>query len=79
MVFIIKYRDFVGISLDSIIVQLKGIVDENYRVEIYIHLLNQTRNSCEKYNYRSLAGIEPVIPVQRSNTNLWLELDCQLS
>ena len=33
----------------------------------YIHLLDLTRNSCEKCNFRSLAGIEPAIPVQRSN------------
>jgi hypothetical protein len=36
-----KYQDFVGILywLDWI---LKGIVDGNYRVEIYIHLLDPT-------------------------------------
>jgi hypothetical protein len=28
-------------------VWLKGTVDGNYRVEIYIHLLNLSRNSCE--------------------------------
>ena len=33
---------------------------------IYI-LLDLARNSCEKCNFWSLAGIEPVIPVQRSN------------
>ena len=32
---------------------LMSIVDGNYRVEIYIHLLD-TRNSCEKCNFRSL-------------------------
>ena len=34
------------------------IVNGNYRVEIYIYLLDLTRNSCEKFIYRSLAGIE---------------------
>jgi hypothetical protein len=28
-------------------------------IEFSVHLLDLTRNSCEKYNYRSLAGIEP--------------------
>jgi hypothetical protein len=41
---------------------LKGLVDGNYRVEIYIHLLDLTRNSCEKCNFRFLAGIEPQQP-----------------
>ena len=32
-----------------------GIVDGNYRVGIYIHLLHLTRsNKCEKCNFRSL-------------------------
>jgi hypothetical protein len=34
-----------------------GIVDGNSRVEIYIHLLDLTRNRSEKCNFRSLAGI----------------------
>ena len=34
-------------------------LDGNYRVEIYMHLLVLTRNSREKCNCRSLAGIEP--------------------
>ena len=29
----------------------KDLVDGNYRVEIYTHLLDLTRNSCEKCNY----------------------------
>ena len=33
-------------------------VDGNYRVAIYIHLLDLTRNRSEKCNFRSLAGIE---------------------
>ena len=32
-------------------VRLLGLVDGNYRVEIYIQLLDLTRNSCEKCNY----------------------------
>jgi hypothetical protein len=36
-----------------------GIVNGNCRVEIYIHLLDLTRNRSEKCNFRSLAGIEP--------------------
>ena len=40
-----------------------GLVDGNYQVEIYIHLLDLTRNSCEKCNYRSLARIYiPTVP-----------------
>ena len=35
--------------------------------KFYIHLLDLTRNSCEKSNYRFLAGIEPAIPEQCSN------------
>ena len=31
---------------------------ETNLMEIYIHLLDLTENSCEKCNYRSLAGIE---------------------
>ena len=34
-------------------------MDGDYPVEIYIHLLDLIRNSCEKCNNRSLAGIEP--------------------
>jgi hypothetical protein len=35
-------------------------------VEIYIHLLDLTRNNCEKCNCRSLAGIEPAaLPTPR--------------
>jgi hypothetical protein len=37
------------------------IVNGNYRVEIYRHLLDLTRNRNEKCNFRSLAGIEPAI------------------
>ena len=38
---------------------LKGIVDAgNYRVESYTHLLDLTRNSCEKCYFKSQAGIE---------------------
>jgi hypothetical protein len=33
----------------------------------YIHLLDLTRNSCDKCNSRPLTGIEPAIMVQRSN------------
>ena len=29
---------------------LKGLADGDYRVEIYIHLLDLTRNSCKKSN-----------------------------
>jgi hypothetical protein len=32
----------------------QGLVDGNYRVEIYIHLLDLTRNRSEKCNYKSL-------------------------
>ena len=49
---------------------LKGLVNGNYRVEICIHLLDLTRNSFENAtvtNTRFLAGIEPAIPIQRSN------------
>jgi hypothetical protein len=37
---------------------LKGLVDGNYPVEIYIHLLDVTRNSCENGNFRPLAGLQ---------------------
>ena len=30
---------------------MKNLADENDRVEIYIHLLNLTKHSCEKCNY----------------------------
>jgi hypothetical protein len=36
-----------------------GILHGNYRVEIYIHVLDLTRNSREKCNFRSPAGIKP--------------------
>ena len=37
---------------------MNGVVHGNYRVAIlYIHLLDLTGNSCEKCNYRSMAGI----------------------
>jgi hypothetical protein len=44
------------------ILYMKGIVHGNYGVEIYLHLLDLTRNSCGKCNFlfRSLTGIEPV-------------------
>jgi hypothetical protein len=35
------------------------LADGNYRGEIYIHLLDLTRNSFEKCNFMSLAGIDP--------------------
>ena len=46
-------------SSHSIEYLLKGIVDGNHRVKIYIHLLDLTRNRSEKWNFRSLSGIEP--------------------
>jgi hypothetical protein len=60
-----KYRDFVGISLDSTIVD-----GSNYRVKIYIPLLDLTRNSCENAticpsDMKRTCG--PAISVQRSN------------
>ena len=53
-----KYQDFIAISHDWIII-VEGFVDGNYRVSIYIHLLDLTRNSCEECNFRSRVGIEP--------------------
>jgi hypothetical protein len=38
-----------------------GIVDGNCRVEIYRHLLDPAKNRSEKCNFRSLAGIEPLL------------------
>ena len=38
---------------------LKSILDGNYRVEMYIHLVDLTRNSCEKCNFRSLKNSIP--------------------
>jgi hypothetical protein len=43
---------------------LEDLVDGNNQMEMYLHLLDLTRNSCEKCNFRSLAGIEPAISVQ---------------
>ena len=46
---------------------MHGIVDGNCGVEIDIHQLDLTRNRSAKCNFSSLTGIEPAIPVQRSN------------
>jgi hypothetical protein len=38
---------------------MKAFVDRYFVCEFYTFQLDLTGNSCEKYNYRSLAGIEP--------------------
>ena len=56
--------------------QLKGLADGNYWVEIYIHVLDLTRNSLEKCNYRSITGIEPAIPRCSALTNWATDGSC---
>jgi hypothetical protein len=51
----------VSIYYKLIIVLALNLFDGSYQVKIYTHLLDLTRNGCEKCNYRSLAGIESVV------------------
>ena len=46
-------------------------------MEIYIHLLDLTRNRSEKCNFRSVAGIEPAaLRLWRSALNRVTEASC---
>jgi hypothetical protein len=56
-----EYQDFVGISLDWIIVEGYCRWKLSSR-NLYTFLLDLTRNSCEKSNFRSVAGFEPAGP-----------------
>ena len=53
------------LAVSYIIIQWKRVLQ--MEIVNFIHLCYLTRSSCEKCNYRPLAGIEPAIPVQRSN------------